>query len=111
MNNFNGNQVGNLLNNAITTTAILANEVSIQTNGEFLMHEQDYVSLVGNFQLVLSKKIMQPKTADELKDEAKKYITDILKKLNMGNKNDNNDNGDSGPIGESGNVSSSSGEN
>jgi hypothetical protein len=107
MNNFNENQVNGLISNAILTTAMLSNEVCIQTKGESLFPEHDYVSLVGNFQLIMSKKIMPPKNQTELKEEAKKYITDILRKLNEGNDNDNRDSGtidENRNIDESGNV-------
>jgi len=89
MNNYNGTQVNGLISNAILTTAMLANEVSIQTNGEFLFQEPDYVKLVSNFQLVLSKMIMQPRSQQDLKDAAKKYITEILNQINKDNENDN----------------------
>jgi hypothetical protein len=85
----NNNQIGSIVNNAIMTTALLANEVCIQTKGEFLFHEQDYSRLVGNFQIMISKKIMPPKTQQDLRNEITKYITDILKQLNEEKSNDN----------------------
>lgn len=99
MNQFNGNQVGNLINNAILTTAMIANEVCIQSKGEWMLPEQDYAPIIQNFQLVMSKKIMPPKTHNELKEEIKKYVTEIIKQLSEGESNDKGIGGDNGEDG------------
>jgi hypothetical protein len=80
--------------NAVLTTALLANEICIQTKGEFVLQEEDYIVVVKNFQVALSRKIMPVKTQADLKEEAKKYIADLLKQLSSGVEN-----------GESGNTS------
>ena len=81
--------------NSILTTALLSNEVCIQTKGEFILQEEDYIIVVKNFQAQLAKKIVPIRTQDELRDEAKKYIADLLLKLNNGVSNEVTENGSS----------------
>lgn len=85
-NTLNTNEV--LIANSILTTALLANEVCIQTKGEFILQEEDYIYVVKNFQTELTRKIVPIKTQSELKEEARKYITEILKKLSSEESND-----------------------
>ena len=81
-----------IVGNAILTTALLANEVCVQTKGEFILQEEDYIYVVKNFQVALSKKIMPVKTQEELKQEAKKYISELLIQLSSNGE----ENGESG---------------
>lgn len=74
-----GEIVQNLIANAIMLTAQLANEVTIQTKGEFLVPESDYLHLVKEFQVRLAKRIMPVRTQEDIKEEAKKFIAEIIK--------------------------------
>lgn len=69
----------NLVSNAIVTTAMLANEMNIQTKGEFLIPEEDYLHYVKAFQFKLSKRLVPIQSKEDLKLEAKAYIAEILK--------------------------------
>lgn len=70
-----------LIANSILITAQLSNEVSIQTKGEFIIPEQDYLHLVKEFQVRIAKRIMPIKTQSDLKDEAQKYVSELLESL------------------------------
>ena len=100
----NQNEVlSGLITNAILMTAQLANEVCIQTKGEFLVPETDYLHLVKEFQYRIAKRIMPIQTQDDLKEEARKYILEIIEASRKGEQDANNDSGKS----ESGSVSDS----
>jgi hypothetical protein len=70
--------IQSIIANAIVTTARLANELSIQTKGEFLIPEEDYIHIVKDFQAVLAKRIMPLKTKTDLEEESRKYISQLL---------------------------------
>jgi hypothetical protein len=72
--------IGQLVANSIILTAQLANEVCIQTRGEFIVPESDYIHLVKEFQVRLAKRLMPVKTNADVKEEASKFISELLSK-------------------------------
>jgi hypothetical protein len=80
--------ISNLIGNAILLTAQLANEFCIQTKGEFIIPEADYLHLVKDFQVRVSKRIMPVRTQEDLKSEATKYVTELLEKSKKENTHD-----------------------
>jgi hypothetical protein len=76
--------ISNLISNSILMTAHLANEVCIQTNGVSIIPETDYLYIVKEFQVRLAKRIIPVKSQDDVKDEARKFITELLSKLTKG---------------------------
>lgn len=80
--------LSNLIANSIVMTAHLANEICIQTNGAFIIPETDYLYIVKEFQVKLAKRLMPVKSQEDIKDEAKKFITDLLSKLTKENENE-----------------------
>lgn len=71
-----------LVANSILLTAHIANEVSIQTKGESIVPEQDYLHLVKEFQVRIAKRIMPIRTQEDLKEEAKKFVTELIENSN-----------------------------
>jgi hypothetical protein len=65
--------------NAIFTTALLANELCVQTQGQFIIPELDYIHYVQDFNYKMAKKIIPIKTHDDFKDEVKKYVSELIK--------------------------------
>ena len=84
--------ISGLVANAILTTAQLANELCIQTKGEFIIPEADYLHIVKEFQYRIAKRIMPIKTSDDLKDEATKYIKELLE-ISKGSENGSSSDG------------------
>ena len=82
--------ISGLVANAIITTAQLANELCIQTKGEFIIPEADYLHLVKDFQYRIAKRIMPLKTSQELKEEATKFIKELLE-ISKGREDNGND--------------------
>jgi hypothetical protein len=72
--------IGELISNAIITTAYIANEMCVQSNGMFLIPETDYLHYVKDFQATMARKIVPIKTTEDFKEEVKKYIREILSK-------------------------------
>jgi hypothetical protein len=72
--------LSSLIGNAIVTTAVLCNEISIQTDGKFILPEEDYLLLVKDFQTVLSKRLMPVKSSLDVKEEARKFVKDLVEK-------------------------------
>lgn len=70
-----------LIANSIITTAGIANELFIVSNGTMLLAETDYVTLVANFQQAMAKKIMPIKTTLEFKEEIKKFVAELYPSL------------------------------
>lgn len=72
--------IGQMVANSIMTTALLANELCIQSKGEFIIPEIDYVAYVKDFQVIISRSLHPVLTNEILKEEAKKYISELLSK-------------------------------
>jgi hypothetical protein len=72
--------ITSLIANSIITTASIANEISIQTKGEYIIPESDYLHIVKEFQVRLSKRIMPLVTQDDLRGEVKSYVEGLLSK-------------------------------
>lgn len=87
--------ISSLVGHAIILTAHLANEVCIQTNGQFIVPENDYLEIVKEFQFRLSKRIMPVKSEQDLKEESKKYIAELIKNSTKGTEDGLSDGGDS----------------
>lgn len=68
-----------VISNSIITTAILANEMCIQSNGLYILPEVDYLYYVKDFQFKISRRLMPIKNQEDLKLEAKAYISEIIK--------------------------------
>jgi hypothetical protein len=84
----NNEIIQSLIGNAIITTAYLANELCIQTSGQNIIPEEDYLYIVKDFQTVISKRIMPVKSQDDIKEEAKKYIKELLSRLTKESENE-----------------------
>lgn len=72
--------IGQMVASSIMTTALLANELCIQSKGEFIIPEIDYVAYVKDFQVIISRSLHPVLTNEILKEEAKKYISELLSK-------------------------------
>lgn len=72
--------IGQLVSNSILTTALLSNELCVQSKGEFIIPENDYVAYVRDFQVIISRSLHTVITNEILKQEAKKYISELLLK-------------------------------
>jgi hypothetical protein len=95
----NNEVVGQLIANAIVTTALLSNELCIQTKGEYLIHESDYLHYVKDFQDTLARKIVPVSSLEGMREEASKYISELLIIKLKGNE-DGTDSGTASTIGE-----------
>jgi hypothetical protein len=73
-----------LIANAVIITAHLANEICVQTQGQYIIPEEDYLHLVKDFQVSLAKRIMPVKSRDDIKEEAKKFITALMESFKKG---------------------------
>jgi hypothetical protein len=74
---------------AIYVTAMMANELCVQSKGELLIPEEDYMVHVSLFKTQANSRIIAIQTKDDLKDEMKKYVVGLLSKFqeaeNVGN--------------------------
>ena len=84
----NNEIIQSLIGNAIITTAYLANELCIQTNGQNIIPEEDYLYIVKDFQTIISKRIMPMKGPQDIKEEAQKYIKGLLLRLTKESENE-----------------------
>ena len=75
---FTADKTNTLIESSILLTAMLANEISIQTNGELIFSEEDYPTIVKNFQVSITKQIMPLKTKEDMLALSKKYIKELL---------------------------------
>jgi predicted RNase H-like HicB family nuclease len=84
--------ISNLVKNTVIMTASMVNQVTIQTNGEFIFPPHDYVVMVNNFQISLAKRIMPLKTLEEVEEAIKLYVTALLEAQNIKPKKDGDNN-------------------
>jgi hypothetical protein len=94
----NNEVLGQLIANGIVTTALLSNELCIQTKGEYLIPESDYLHYVKDFQHTLARKIVPVSSLEGMREEASKYISELITKL-KGNE-DGTDSGTASTTGE-----------
>lgn len=66
---------------AIYVTAMMANELCVQSKGELLIPEEDYMAHVSLFKTQASSRIIAIQSKDDLKEEMKKYVVGLLSKF------------------------------
>lgn len=74
--------IGDVIKSCIITTASLANTLSDMTEGKQILPEHYYPELYNRYQNYLSKLIVAPRTAEQLKEINKKFIQIILDECN-----------------------------
>ncbi len=97
-----GDIIKQMVGNAVLITGVIANAWFVETKGEYLIPEEDYLDLVNAFQTRLAKRLMPAKTIQDLREEAQKYVAETFAKAKEAQDAITNDTGASGENTEAG---------
>jgi len=67
-----------MVGSAVMSVTAICNEWIVQTQGKYLLPEEEVLSLLEEFQHRLAKRLMPAKTIDDIREEAAKFVSDIL---------------------------------